>query len=221
MRLNQNGITCPDWGCELTDGDLLCVCPCNRCDCDNVAGLIRLANAGQYQTVVIDPPWLLAPFGPEKRADFAPDYEMMPFDHIEALPIADVLDKDAMVFLWTVNRYLPRAYDLLSAWGLTYTFTMAWVKPGGVKSPTSPMFNTEWVVVGKKGHPTFVDTKAFKTGNAWPRRGHSVKPEEFYELLRRVTPEPRLDIFARRRIAGFDAWGNELDDKRYGQDLLI
>ena len=87
---------------------------------------------------------------------------------------------------------------------------MTWHKTGGFQLPDGPSFNAEWSVVGRKGKPQFQDTKAFNTANYCPRAsGHSAKPEGFYDLLRRVTPRPRLDIFGRRRIAGFTSWGNE------------
>ena len=33
----------------------------------------------------------------------------------------------------------------------------------------------------------------------------------FYELIRRVARRPRVDIFARRRHEGFDAFGNQVE----------
>ena len=63
--------------------------------------------------------------------------------------------------------------------------------------------------MGRFGSPKYKETKAFFTANNWHRTGHSEKPEEFYDLLRRVTPEPRIDIFNRRLIPGFTSWGNE------------
>ena len=174
--------------------------------------LPSLAELGPYAVVVLDPPWPLARFGPQKAEDFGFDYDTMSLDEIAALPVARVLADDARVFLWTGNHHLPHAFDLLRGWDLDYNFTMVWLKAGGVKSPTSPMFNAEWIVVGRRGRPVFRDTRQFFTANAWPRSGHSVKPEGFYDLLRRVTPGPRLDIFGRRRIAGFDSWGLEAPD---------
>ena len=75
--------------------------------------------------------------------------------------------------------------------------------------PNAPEFNAEFIVVGSQGAPKFKETTAFRVANFWKWTGHSVKPEGFYDLLRRVTPGPRLDIFGRRRIAGFYSWGNE------------
>ena len=40
-------------------------------------------------------------------------------------------------------------------------------------------------------------------------RGHSVKPDGFYKMVRRVTTGPRLDMFNRPRIEGFNGWGDE------------
>ena len=128
---------------------------------------------------------------------------------LAGLPVADVLAADALLFCWTTNQRLGPAFRLLEAWGPAYWFTMTWVKNGGIQLPNGPMFNAEWAVVGRKGHPKFTDIKAFRTANAWPRGKHSEKPDGFYDLLRRVTPGPRLDIFGRRRIAGFTSWGNE------------
>ena len=89
---------------------------------------------------------------------------------------------------------------------------MVWIKNGGIQLPQGPAFNAEYIQVGKRGKPQFFSTKAFDAANYWPRSGHSAKPEGFYDLWRRVTPGPRLDIFGRRRIAGFESWGNEAPD---------
>lgn len=40
--------------------------------------------------------------------------------------------------------------------------------------------------------------------------GHSRKPEASYELIEKVCPGPYLELFARQRRPGWDAWGNEL-----------
>ena len=172
-----------------------------------------LEEMGKYATVVVDPPWLVST-GPTRikarNGGYAPmPYNVMEVSELAVLRIGHILADDSLLFCWTTHRFLPSAINLISDWQATYRFTMVWHKPGGPQIMNTPAFNCEFIIVGSKGKPQFLDTKAFATANYWPRGGHSEKPEGFYDLLRRVTPGPRLDIFGRRRIAGFESWGNE------------
>ena len=164
---------------------------------------------GQYRTIVIDPPWPMKKIKREVRPNQEGfDYPTMSVEEIGAmsLPLAD----DAFVFLWTTQKYLPDAFSIFKSWGLKYRFTMVWQKNGGIQPYNCAQFNCEFVLVGSIGNPIFADLKAFNTVFYAPRKGHSVKPEEFYDLVRRVTLSPRLDMFSRRQIKGFDVWGNEV-----------
>ena len=181
--------------------------------------------AGQYRTLVIDPPWpmerIAMPHDIEPPPGF--EYPTMSVDGIKALPVSDLYtDEGAFVFLWTTQIFLPAALDCLKAWGAPYRFTMTWFKatksggmgedlyhPVGTQLMGRPCYNTEFVVVGSTGKVRFVDTHDFQTGFIAPRAGPSVKPERFYDILRRVAPEPRVDMFGRRDIDGFERWGNE------------
>ena len=168
-----------------------------------------------YRVVVIDPPWPLQ-LGPvyERRVTRgnglrpALPYEVMSHAEIAALelPLAD----DAWVFCWATDSTLPVALTALpDAWGLKRRWTMVWHKPGGIQLPGGPAYTAEYVVIMSRAKPEFTTTKGLRLAYCWPRGAHSEKPEEFYDLLRRVTEGPRLDMFGRRRIAGFDSWGAE------------
>src|SRR5262249_62356600 len=50
-----------------------------------------------------------------------------------------------------------------------------------------------------------------------PRREHSRKPDQAYELIEAMYPElPKIELFAREARSGWDAWGNEID--KYVED---
>ena len=172
-----------------------------------------LSQMGRFATVVIDPPWKIGGFGwadlPTNNYERDLPYGVMSLREIKELPVADVLADDAFLFCWTINKFVRHTFDIVESWGASYSFLMSWAKPQGIQVPGGPMFNGEWCVIGRKGSPAYRDQRMFFTANAWPRGANSEKPEQFYDLLRRVTPEPRLDIFSRRRIPGFESWGGE------------
>lgn len=166
---------------------------------------------GKYSVLVIDPPWHMEKI----EREVAPlqmgfDYPTMELDDIKKLTLVnDFAEDDCHVFLWTTQKYLPYAFDILSAWNLKYVFTMTWHKNGGFQPFNLPQYNSEFVLYGKRGNPLWKETKNFNTCFSADRTKHSEKPQEFYDLLNRITVGRRLDCFNRRAITGFDTWGNE------------
>jgi N6-adenosine-specific RNA methylase IME4 len=168
---------------------------------------------GRYRTIVIDPPW------PMQKIDrvVAPnqtgfDYETMDANDLLAFGdtvLADKTAEDCHCFLWTTQKFLPLALELLDEWNFRYVLTMVWHKSGGFQPHGLPQYNCEFVVYARQGSPVFLETSDFFCCFDGPRREHSRKPDNFYDTIKRVTDGPRLDMFARGPHDGFDSWGNQ------------
>jgi N6-adenosine-specific RNA methylase IME4 len=168
---------------------------------------------GKYDTIVIDPPWPMQKIEREVRPNQVGllDYPTMDEAAIAAYPVAELAADNCHLFCWTTQRFLPMALHCIEAWGFRYVLTMVWHKPGGMQPVGLPQFNCEFAVYARRGAPRFIDTKAFNCCFQAPRREHSRKPDEFYDVVRRVTVAPRVDIFSREKREGFDQAGNEVD----------
>jgi N6-adenosine-specific RNA methylase IME4 len=168
----------------------------------------------EYRAVVIDPPWDLEKIGREARPDQGKylDYPTLDVDEFAELPVGDLIaDSGAHVFLWTTQKHIPDALDLIDEWGGRYECTMTWVKPTGV-APFSWQYNTEHVIFARFGDGLELDQRGHQLSFQAPVGDHSEKPDVFFERVRDATKRPRLNMFARSERDGFDVWGDEAPD---------
>ena len=181
-------------------------------------------KAGEYRCIVVDPPWDQGKTGkrsvrPNQGTDLS--YPTLTYSEISMLPIADWATPDAFIWVWATNSrsrssgkpILVQAFELLEHWGFQYYTTITWNKSTG-PCPFGPyQITTEHCLFGYRGKCIFPKASLGKMQTVFSAsvRRHSEKPSTIYRHIRRYFSPPRLDVFARRRHQGFDAWGNEVE----------
>lgn len=166
----------------------------------------------KYRCLVIDPPWPVKKIEREERPNqgIELDYPTMSIEEIEALPILDLADSTGChLYLWVTQKYLPVGLKLVEKWGFNYQCLMTWKKNVGI-TPYSWMYDTEHVIFARLGNLPLRQLGLRLSFEA-SVNGHSVKPEVFFQdRVRLASPEPRLEMFARKQREGFEVWGNEV-----------
>ena len=74
--------------------------------------------------------------------------------------------------------------------------------------------STEFLLPGLRGSLPFLDNSQ-RNWKELSRTGHSVKPEEIREIIEKVSPGPRLELFGRRSVPGWTVWGNQVRRKEF------
>jgi len=162
----------------------------------------------RYSVICADPPWDIQQAG---SLGAGRHYELMTLDQIKAMPVADLAEDDAHLWLWVTNATLRHGYDVMEAWGFTPRSPLTWIKPRFTLG--NYLRNaTEHLLLGTRGKAP-VKFKAQPTWMFAPLQEHSHKPEEAYAVIDRVSgaDATKLELFARRRQPDWDAWGNEID----------
>lgn len=165
-----------------------------------------------YRTIVIDPPWPMEKIQREVRPNqMEMDYKTMSLDEIKEFPLQKFMHEDGChVYLWTTHKFLRDALGCMDAWGVNYQCLMTWVKNVGF-TPFSWMYSTEHVLFGTRGNMPLL-RKGIRLDFCAGVREHSRKPDEFYDIVRRVSPYRRIDIFSQEKREEFDHWGDQDDE---------
>ncbi len=170
----------------------------------------------KYNIIYADPPWNETGGGRIKRGADR-HYKLMKTKDIMVLNIPDITDENCHLYLWTTNNFLPDALLVMQAWGFKYKTMITWVKD---KFGLGQYFRgqTEHCLFGTKGRiPYKIINGKRQQGTTVifaPRTKHSKKPDEMRELIEKVSDRPgfnKIELFARERHPGWDAWGNEIE----------
>ncbi len=157
-------------------------------------------------------------FNPLSNTSADLPYNTMSIEQIKALPIRDIIEDNAHLYMWVTNKYLMKAEQVINAWGFKYSTTLVWAKkPIGSGMGGTFKVSTEFLIFATKGslkakkslNGTWFQQKR-KYVNGYPC--HSKKPDFFYELIESVSDGNRLELFARETREGWDAWGNEVSN---------
>ncbi len=169
-----------------------------------------------YQIIYADPPWEVKK-GPPWRSSgksLSLDYPTLSIDDICNLKVNDIVDYNSCLYLWVINKYIEQAYYVSRSWGFKPICLLTWCKSkhglglGGTYVQTS-----EHLLYCRKNQVQTmkrIDTTWFQYKR---QKLHSQKPTEIRDMIVDVHGDlPRIELFARQKISGWDIWGNELEN---------
>lgn len=170
----------------------------------------------KYQIIYADPPW------PSEKGWFnnkawkatkmENHYPTMDIDTICSLPIHNILEKNAHLYLWTTSRNLLKgdAWKVASDWGFRPINVLTWTKPTfGIGNYFQN--NTEHLIFCVRGQMTIHNTAGFGTHFSHKRLRHSEKPTIIRQWIVNWSGNlPRIELFARQKTDGWDVWGDEV-----------
>ena len=172
----------------------------------------------RYRTIVADPPWHTTA-GPPWTSGAASQplvYPTMSKTEIASLPVRELAEPDAHLYLWTINAYVETAYEVARAWGFRPVTLLVWCKaPNGIGLGGAFSNTTEYALFARRGTLPAKERRDTTWWN-WKRGQHSAKPEAFLDMVESVSPGPYLELFARRQRLLWDTWGNECFDSLGG-----
>tara|TARA_R100001015_G_C4490061_1_gene67902 strand:- start:3 stop:431 length:429 start_codon:yes stop_codon:yes gene_type:complete len=134
------------------------------------------------------------------------------------LPIENIADKDCILFLWTTDSHLLEALEVMKSWNFNYkTIGFTWVKKYNTGAycynfGSYTLKSTEICLIGLKGKLKNLKKSNNVKGLVFAERTkHSKKPNEIRKRIVNLCGDiPRIELFARQRVEGWDCWGNEV-----------
>ena len=163
----------------------------------------------KYQIIYADPPWRYR-FGFKDRA-IEKHYPTMVLEDIKKMKVPS--ENNSVLFLWATAPKLKDAIEVMIDWGFEYKTCAVWDKKI-IGMGLCFRGQHELLLVGTKGKfSPPIECERISSVLKEKRKGHSKKPDFVRYLINKWYPDKtKLELFARNRYDGWDAYGNELND---------
>ncbi len=178
----------------------------------------------KYNIIYSDVPWSYDDKLEGDPAHGGITYPVLGIEDIKALPVEEIVAKDCILFFWVTMPMLKQGIEVIESWGFKYrTCGFTWVKTNpknngiyhGLGHYTAG--NAELCLIGKRGSPKRI-VKNIKQIIMSPRGRHSAKPPEVRDKIVQLFGNlPRIELFAREKVEGWDAIGDEIT----GNDIRV
>lgn len=188
--------------------------------------------AGKYEILLIDAPW----GGYTSSGTAVIKYDTMTTEQLVALPLEQWMAKRCVLFVWVTGPMLYKQQrEVIDTWchrhklayqGMPYI----WIKtkkdgitPIGAAGPRPRLVKpvTEFVIAlsnvkNARAFPLLTESQRQLVFAPKPRT-HSSKPLEVHRrIVELLGDRSRIELFARERVPGWDAWGNEVPPEKLG-----
>ena len=150
-------------------------------------------------------------------------------EDIKNLPVKDLADDNCILFVWVTFPKLLDGLETIKSWGFEYkTVGFVWVKANKnynkkkltfIKEEKFDAFwglgywtrsNAELCLIATRGKPKRVSMGVHQIVYE-PVREHSRKPDIVRDKIVKLMGDlPRIELFARQKVEGWDCWGNEV-----------
>ena len=167
----------------------------------------------KYRVIYADPPWKYgndftkAMPGSTRPNDY---YPTMSISEICEMEISEITDENAVLFLWVTSPILEDAFQVIKAWGFKYKASFVWDKIGHNFGYYNSVRH-EFLLVCTKGSCLPDESILFDSVQSIEKMAHSEKPEKFRQIIDELYQSGRrIELFARKRIDKWDAYGNQI-----------
>lgn len=174
----------------------------------------------KYSKIYIDLPWKYksqkpttakrpSAMGVSMNADYY--YPTMTIEQMKSLPMNEICADNSVLFEWVTNPFLQEGLFLMNHFGFKYVTTITWNKTNGKGGGYWFRGYTEHLLFGVKGKVKSFRSMTKNIQDA-PITKHSEKPDLFRKIIESVGQElePKLEMFARKEIQGWDQYGNQV-----------